>query len=76
MGSLSTDELWGDVPSPSEIPEDEGWQVDEGEDLDRDGVKMARTYVTYPAAAGGAFVPGLPTAESVPYKGIYAPGRY
>ncbi|MFZ2292272.1 cutinase family protein [Corynebacterium casei] len=67
-GSLSTDELWGDAPSPSEIPEDEGWQVDEGEDLDRDGVKMARTYVTYPAAAGGAFVPGLPTAESIPYK--------
>ena len=31
------------------------------------GIKIARTYITYAAAAGGAFIPGLPTSESVSY---------
>lgn len=66
--SFSSDELWGDAPEISGDAPDDEWQVNEGEDMTRDGVKMARTYVTYPAAAGGAFVPGLPTSESVPYK--------
>jgi len=60
---LSIDDLWGDAPEPSE-----DWSVDEGEELTHDGVKMARTYVTYPAAAGGAFIPGLQMSESIPYK--------
>jgi hypothetical protein len=66
--TFSSDELWGDAPDISGDAPDDEWQVNEGEDMTRDGVKMARTYVTYPAAAGGAFVPGLPTSESVPYK--------
>lgn len=66
--SFSSDELWGEAPDISGDAPDNEWQVNEGEDMTRDGVKMARTYVTYPAAAGGAFVPGLPTSESVPYK--------
>ena len=60
---LSVEDLWGDAPEPSE-----DWKIDKGEDLDHDGVKMARTYVTYPAAAGGAFIPGLQMSESIPYK--------
>lgn len=46
-----------------------GWEKQSGptEVDEKHGIKIARTYITYPAAAGGAFIPGLPTSESVSY---------
>lgn len=65
--SASQGDLWGDA-STATSSENSEWEVEQGEDVTKDGVHLARTYITYPAAAGGAFVPGLPAADSVPYK--------
>ncbi|HAT6526210.1 TPA: cutinase family protein [Corynebacterium striatum] len=61
--SASSDDLWKDAPAN---PSDE-WSVEKKDEVEKDGVRIARTYVTYPAAAGGAIVPGLKPAESIPY---------
>ncbi|MCQ9334513.1 cutinase family protein [Corynebacterium phoceense] len=61
--NVSSDDLWKDAPAN---PTTE-WKVQQKEDVKKDGVRIARTYVTYPAAAGGAIVPGLKPAESIPY---------
>lgn len=58
--------------SSSERPTSEAnsaWETkSEPAEMDeKHGIKIARTYITYPAAAGGAFIPGLPTSESVSY---------
>ena len=59
----SSDSLWGDAP---ENNTDE-WQTEEKDTVEKDGTRIARTYVTYPAAAGGAIVPGLKPSEPVAY---------
>ena len=59
----SSDSLWEDAP---ENHTDE-WQTEEKDAVEKDGTRIARTYVTYPAAAGGAFVPGLKPSEPVAY---------
>lgn len=59
----SSDSLWGDAP---ENNTDE-WQTEEKDAVEKDGTRIARTYVTYPAAAGGAIVPGLKPSAPVAY---------
>lgn len=59
----SSDSLWGDAP---ENNTDE-WKTEEKDAVEKDGTRIARTYVTYPAAAGGAFVPGLKPSAPVAY---------
>lgn len=59
----SSDSLWEDAP---ENNTDE-WQTEEKDTVEKDGTRIARTYVTYPAAAGGAIVPGLKPSEPVAY---------
>ncbi len=59
----SSDSLWEDAP---ENNTDE-WQTEEKDAVEKDGTRIARTYVTYPAAAGGAFVPGLKPSAPVAY---------
>ena len=59
----SSDSLWGDAP---ENNTDE-WQTEEKDTVEKDGTRIARTYVTYPAAAGGAIVPGLKPSAPVAY---------
>lgn len=59
----SSDSLWGDAP---ENNTDE-WQTEEKDPVEKDGTRIARTYVTYPAAAGGAIVPGLKPSAPVAY---------
>lgn len=59
----SSDSLWEDAP---ENNTDE-WKTEEKDAVEKDGTRIARTYVTYPAAAGGAFVPGLKPSEPVAY---------
>lgn len=59
----SSDSLWEDAP---ENNTDE-WQTEEEDAVEKDGTRIARTYVTYPAAAGGAFVPGLKPSAPVAY---------
>lgn len=61
--STSSDDLWADAPTNKT----DEWQVEKKDDVERNGVRIARTYVTYPAAAGGAIVPGLKPAEAIPY---------
>lgn len=61
--SASSDDLWADAPTNKT----DEWQVEKKDDVERNGVRIARTYVTYPAAAGGAIVPGLKPAEAIPY---------
>ncbi|MCZ9299384.1 cutinase family protein [Corynebacterium hesseae] len=61
--SVSSDDLWADAPTNKT----DEWQVEKKDDVERNGVRIARTYVTYPAAAGGAIVPGLKPAEAIPY---------
>lgn len=61
--SASSDDLWADAPTNKT----DEWQVEKKDDVERNGVRVARTYVTYPAAAGGAIVPGLKPAEAIPY---------
>lgn len=76
--STRATDAWGSTlttsdPSNSTTPfatgASEAWttQTTEPEVNKDSGVKIARTYITYPAAAGGAFIPGLPTSESVAY---------
>lgn len=59
----SSDSLWEDAP---ENNTDE-WKTEEKDAVEKDGTRIARTYVTYPAAAGGAFVPGLKPSAPVAY---------
>lgn len=59
----SSDSLWEDAP---ENNTDE-WQTEEKDTVEKDGTRIARTYVTYPAAAGGAIVPGLKPSAPVAY---------
>lgn len=59
----SSDSLWEDAP---ENNTDE-WQTEEKDAVEKDGTRIARTYVTYPAAAGGAIVPGLKPSAPVAY---------
>ena len=59
----SSDSLWGDAP---ENNTDE-WKTEEKDTVEKDGTRIARTYVTYPAAAGGAIVPGLKPSAPVAY---------
>lgn len=61
--SVSSDDLWSDAPTNKT----DEWQVEKKDDVERNGIRIARTYVTYPAAAGGAIVPGLKPAEAIPY---------
>lgn len=69
VGDLDSyqDQLWGSAPSSSALASDV-WTTTEAAPVDEAGMKVARTYITYPAAAGGAFIPGLPTSEAVPYE--------
>lgn len=62
-GEDSSDSLWEDAP---ENNTDE-WQTEEKDAVEKDGTRIARTYVTYPAAAGGAIVPGLKPSAPVAY---------
>lgn len=59
----SSDSLWEDAP---ENNTDE-WKTEEKDAVEKDGTRIARTYVTYPAAAGGAIVPGLKPSAPVAY---------
>lgn len=59
----SSDSLWEDAP---ENNTDE-WQTEEKDTVEKDGTRIARTYVTYPATAGGAIVPGLKPSAPVAY---------
>lgn len=61
--NVSSDDLWADAPTNKT----DEWQVEKKDDVERNGIRIARTYVTYPAAAGGAIVPGLKPAEAIPY---------
>ena len=62
-GEDSSDSLWEDAP---ENNTDE-WKTEEKDAVEKDGTRIARTYVTYPAAAGGAIVPGLKPSAPVAY---------
>lgn len=59
----SSDSLWGDAPKNNT----DEWQTEEKDAVEKDGTRIARTYVTYPAAAGGAIVPGLKPSAPVAY---------
>lgn len=59
----SSDSLWENAP---ENNTDE-WKTEEKDAVEKDGTRIARTYVTYPAAAGGAIVPGLKPSAPVAY---------
>lgn len=67
-----------EVTSPTTSPASQ-WPSDtkKEEQADDDVQRIARTYVTYPATAGGAYVPGVhqpPSADSTSYADSMATG--
>jgi len=62
--SESADSLWEDAPKN----DTDEWKTEHKDTVEKDGTRIARTYVTYPAAAGGAFVPGLKPSAPVAYS--------
>ena len=66
-----------EAAAPTTSPASQWPSETQGEQTEQDVQRIARTYVTYPATAGGAYVPGIhqpPTADSTSYAASMATG--